>query len=364
MIGTNGNSSSSSYGGASERRAGLRDDTLAMRSYQAREANRSSGWPWAITGIALAFAAGLLASPWFETKVRGHLPAPFRQAGANTADVSALDERLAVLEARLAASGAQDPASIQAVLDRLAALEARSGTVAAPAGADTSGVLAERMAALESRINTLDQTVSATAAQAQTVQTAHSMLDGRFLQFSTQVESRLGELKVESDRARTLVVVAAARRALAGGQPIGGAVDTLAKAYGADNPNVAALRAVANGAPTPESLRQRFNALKPSLLTAGQQATGGNWFDRVTTNLKGMVQVRRADTPATPGDPISALDAIDQRLARGDLNGALAAGRALPPAMRAKAQPLLTDIQALIAARQALTRLETAALAG
>ena len=86
----------------------------------------------------------------------------------------------------------------------------------------------------------------------------------------------------------------------------------------------------------------------------------------MTTSLKSLVQVRRADEPAAavPGDVASQLATMDQRLARGDIMGALAASQSLPENTRTRLRPLLADMEALANAREALSRLEAAALAG
>lgn len=335
---------------------------------------RSSGWPWAITGIAIAFAAGLLANPWFEAEVRSRLPEPLRRFGAADAAGGASGEQLARLEARLAqleARPAGEGGDLQPLYDRIAALEARAGAV--PPGSDAplsaavaDAGLAPRIAALEARLATIDQTVTTAAAQAQTLQNAHAQLDTRVTQFATETKTQLDSLQAQGAQARTLVLAAAIRRALDSGQPIGGAVNVLAQSLGQDDPNVAALQAVANGAPTLRQLRQRLENRKAAALAKASPETSGPWYERIGASLRSLVQVRRADAPASAmtGDAASQLEAMDRRLAQGDLSGALAVGEALQPQVRSQIEPVLVEMRALVAARQALSRVEAAALAG
>ena len=342
---------------------------------------RASGWPWAITGIDLAFAAGLLANPWFEAQVRARLPEPLRRfgtaesagpTGASGEQLARLEARLSQLEARPAGQGAD----LQPLYDRIAQLEARQGVApsgeGAAAGAPMAALavdagLASRVAALESRLASLDQTVTAAAAQSQTLLNAHAQLDSRVNQFTAETKAQLDSLQAQGTQARTLVLVAAIRRALDSGQPISGAVTMLAQSLGPDNPDVTALQAISGGAPTLRQLRQRLDSRKAAALAkAAPAGDSGPWYERIGDTLKSLVQVRRAGetAAAVPGDAASQLETMDRRLAQGDLSGALAVGEALQPAVRAQIEPVLADMRALVAARQALSRVEAAALAG
>src|SRR5690606_29724623 len=176
----------------------------------------------------------LLANPWFEAKVRSNLPEPLRSFGAaGTVTGGASGEQLAQLEARLATlegrpEGAAGGVDLQPLYERLARLEAgrMSGQAsAAPAEGATGFVvpdtgLAQRLAALEGRVNTLDQSVVNAAAQAQTLQNAHAQLDSRLNQFTAETGAQLQALQSQGTQARTLLLLASVRRALASGQPM------------------------------------------------------------------------------------------------------------------------------------------------
>lgn len=370
-------SSASTLGGSSgDAWTSARAEAVRRQSQSDQPRRGASGWPWAVTGIALAFAAGLLANPWFEAKVRSHLPEPLRSfgaaegsavaGGASSQQVTDLAARLAALEAR--PGGAAD---LQLLSERVARLEAGQG-VAAPApvfgeaqapAVDTG--LSERVAALEGRVNTLDQSVVNANAQTQTLQNAHAQLDNRLTQLATETTTQLQALQGQGTQARTLLLVAAVRRALDNGQPIAGPVSQLSQTLGANTAEVAALQVVANGAPTIAQLRQRLARQKQALLVKAP-ASEAPWYERVGESLRSLVQVRRAGEPAAAvsGDVASQLNAMDQRLARGDVSGALAASQSLPQNARTALRPLLADMEALVNAREALSRLETAALAG
>ena len=370
-------SSASTLGGSSgDAWTSARAEAVRRQSQSDQPRRGASGWPWAVTGIALAFAAGLLANPWFEAKVRSHLPEPLRSfgaaegsavaGGASSQQVTDLAARLAALEAR--PGGAAD---LQLLSERVARLEAGQG-VAAPApvfgeaqapAVDTA--LSERVAALEGRVNTLDQSVVNANAQTQTLQNAHAQLDNRLTQLATETTTQLQALQGQGTQARTLLLVAAVRRALDNGQPIASPVSQLSQTLGANTAEVAALQVVANGAPTIAQLRQRLARQKQALLVKAP-ASEAPWYERVGESLRSLVQVRRAGEPAAAvsGDVASQLNAMDQRLARGDVSGALAASQSLPQNARTALRPLLADMEALVNAREALSRLETAALAG
>lgn len=363
--------STSSLGGSSgDAWTSARAEAVRRQSLSDQPRRGASGWPWAVTGIALAFAAGLLANPWFEAKVRSHLPEPLRSFGTAegvadgaSADVTDLAARVAALEARPA--GAVD---LQPLAERVARLEAGQGVAAPVVDQQAPAVdasLVERIAALEGRVNALDQSVVNANAQAQTLQNAHALLDNRLTQFTTETTTQLQALQGQGAQARTLLLVAAARRALDGGQPLGGLLSQLSQTPGVDAADVTALQAVSTGAPTIAQLRQRLARQKQALL-AKAPAAEGPWYERVGESLRSLVQVRRADEPAAAvaGDLAAQLTTIDQRLARGEVSAALAAGQALPQNARTALQPLMNDMQRLVNARAALERLEAAALAG
>lgn len=369
--GAPGSASSSGDAWSSARAEALRRNTAV----DDRPRRGSSGWPWAVTGIALAFAAGLLANPWFEAKVRSHLPEPLRSVGAaDTATTGASGEQIAQLEARLSALESRPGgtnADLQPLYERIARLEAGQSAAPAPEMAgeqvpvvDTGS--AQRLAALEARLNTLDQSVVNAAAQAQTLQNAHAQLDSRLTQFATETNAQLQALQAQGTQSRTLLLVSAVRRALENGQPMTGAVDMLSQSLGRDNADVAALQAVADGAPTVQQMRQRLARHKQVLLAKAPATAQGPWYERVGESLRSLVQVRRADEPAAAvsGDVAGQLATMDQRLARGDVQGALAASQSLPQNVQTRLQPLLNDMRAVVDARAALSRLETAALAG
>ncbi|MEX6723833.1 hypothetical protein [Parapedomonas caeni] len=352
------------------RLSSLAEEARAMRGQAVPPAappRTSSGWPWALTGLAIAFAAGLLGNPWFESKVRSYLPEALRRPAAS-ADTSGLDSRLMALETRV---GALEARPLPSVPPLPAATEPAGVPADTPAPAIAVGpALEQRLAAAEAKLAALEQAQSGAALQTQTLQSGVTALEGKLAQLSTRTEEGMTGVKAEADRARGFILLAGVRRALESGRAFPAAVTSLAALYGETNPDVAALRAVQAGGPTYPQLRARFRALAPTLGQTGTPAGGGSssWWDETKAALTGLVQVRRAGEPAGGSSGgASAGDALvraDRQLAAGDLAGAIASVQSLPAPARTRAAAWLAQAQAHLAAVSALARLETAALAG
>lgn len=356
------------------RLSSLAEEARAMRGTATPPAvapRTGSGWPWALTGLALAFALGLLGNPWFESKVRSYLPEALRRPAAS-ADTSGLDSRLMALETRVSALETRPlPSAPPVPAATVPTVVPADAPAAAPAIA-VAPALEQRLAAAEAKLAALEQAQSGAALQTQTLQSGVTALEGKLSQLATRTEEGMTGVKAEADRARGFILLAGVRRALESGRAFPAAVTGLAALYGETNPDVAALRAVQAGGPTYPQLRARFRALAPTLGQAGADPAGGggssSWWDDAKAALAGLVQVRRAGEPAgVAAGGASAGDALvraDRQLATGDLAGAIATIQALPAPARTRAADWLAQAQAHLAAVSALARLETAALAG
>lgn len=353
------------------------DPSMASESWRpvASEPGTSqpSRWPWVVTGFTIAFAAGLIANPWFETQVRARLPEALRGQSSSVSDqatlstVSALEQRVARLEAKTAA--APNSSDLNA---RLAVLETKLGAPVTPntgGSATTPSVTPvslsnplyeQRLAAAEAKLAALEQSSAGAAVQIQTVQAMVTAMEGRLAQANAQNEGLLASVKADAERARKLASLAAARRAFEAGRPLGPVSAALSDLFGARNADVMALRRIENGGLTLTILRRQYRALERQVA----QTNTGSWFDQAVTSVKGLVQVRRAGQAIQPASPDDALIAADQRLAASDVAGAMAIIRKLPQPMQVKAQPWLANAQAYQGARDALARLEAIALAG
>ena len=72
----------------------LRARLMTQGPAGSQQSSRRGGFAWAIAAALFAFAAGLIANPWFEQTVRGRLPFV---AAASSGEADALEKRLAAL---------------------------------------------------------------------------------------------------------------------------------------------------------------------------------------------------------------------------------------------------------------------------
>jgi hypothetical protein len=70
---------------------------LSGRPPAAAPQRRANVLPWVVAGGLFVFTAGMIANPWFETRVRSGLPsaAPAAAPATNSVDVAALQGRIA-----------------------------------------------------------------------------------------------------------------------------------------------------------------------------------------------------------------------------------------------------------------------------
>lgn len=179
----------------------------------------------------------------------------------------------------------------------------------------------------------------------------------------TAMEARLDDVDQRSraavgdaGRAEGLLVAVAARRALDAGMPLGYLEGLLRERFGATHAAaVATILSAARQPVTLDELRAGLDALAPSLARASGQ---GNWWSRLKGELSQLVVVRHAGMPSTvPADRI----AHGQRLLDdGHVDGALAEVARLPA--RNAAADWMAQARRYLAARAALEQVETAAL--
>lgn len=302
-------------------------DRLAARSLAAREGNaqpdarsRRSLLPWAIAGLLFVFLLGLIGSPLFERSVRGSLP-PALQADR----------------------GSETDPRVEGLMERVAKLEAErvrpvAGS-AAPAG-DVAG-LGTRLQAVESR--------------AMAAETNDANLVARLDALAAEV-ARTSSAVVETDaRTRDLFLLSVARRMLEAGRPLTPIEPAIAERFATrDAAAVEALGAWSRAPQTRSTLKSRLVAIGDLPST---EMTGG-WWERLKARLSNLVTVRgeRVET----ADSAALLTEARTAMAAGDLElavSALSEGE-WPPAVR----QWLADARILLAAEEALGRLETAAL--
>jgi hypothetical protein len=303
-------------------------DRLAARSLVARdgsaqaEARTGSAraiWPWAVAGLLFAFLLGLMGSPLFEREVRSYLPAALQTDQAVPVDprVDGLAERLARLEAE------------------------RGGPQAAVAVPQDVAGLGVRLQAVESR---------AIAAE-----TNDANLMARVESLAAELARTRNAVAQTDSRTRDLFLLSVARRMVEAGRPLTPIADEIDSRFRADDG--AAVEALSAWSSAPQTRRTLQSRLETVAQTPAVEEAA-SWWDRFKMRLSGLVTVR-GETPKTPDSEALMAQARDA-MAAGDLElavSALGAGDR-PPAVA----QWVEDARILLAAEQALDRLETDAL--
>ncbi|TPE63700.1 hypothetical protein FJQ54_02260 [Sandaracinobacter neustonicus] len=304
------------------REAGLRasrDAELAPRGGETPRRARPI-WPWITAAILLAFALGLIGSPWFERQARAHLPEELRS------DVTPLP----------------DP-RVSSLLDRVTQLELLARNPALPvvpqAPQDSAAIetVGNRLTALESQL----------AGQA-----------GRIDAFAAEQSRTLSQMEQEDGRLRDLYLMAVTRRMVEAGRPLTPLEPALVARYQAsDQASLGALLAWSRTPQTRQTLAARLQALQ--LAADKPTAAPAGWWDRLKATLGGLVTVRE-ERGAEPMDASARLAAAKEAMAEGDLQLAVTTLQALPqtPALR----EWVADARQLLAAEAALGDLESKAL--
>src|SRR5215469_7380783 len=310
--------------------------------------------------------------------------------------VSELDARLAGVELELrdlasrAPPPAADPQALDAVAGRVAKLEAAN---AAPPQSASDPALAARIAALETEVKALAETVGAlgrrndealaaarearvradagAAEISELTQKPPAAIDrGEFETLANRVAAaERSEKAAESaaksaDRAVRLALAATALNAAVERGDAFAAELAAAKSLGADPKLVAALEPFARaGVPTAAALARQFSELAPTLQQAAEPPRREGVLGRLQLNAEKLVRIRRVDE--APGSDADAIVARSQaKAARGDLAGAASEVGELPPNARAPAEAWIKSVQARTAAIDASRRLAADALAG
>lgn len=351
-------------------------EPMAMQPAPALRAKSGGlGWlPWLLALLIGMFALGMIASPWFEHTVRGHLPAALRSVGeASQSELSltqrAQNERIASLEARLKTLEASQP-DTTGLAARIARLETGvlPQTLALEASAPAEPTL--DTAKLDTRLTTLETKLAAVPTQATDLPARVAQVESQLADIGRRTgdleasaTQTVASLKSDAAQARRLGLVASARQAVESGQPLGALRARLDEEF-ADKSLLSALEPRADGGPTVAGLRQQLVSLQPQLEDAWRAYnTGGeaSWLDSALARLGNIVRLERRDAPrrVTVG---SAVVAADSALAQGKVGLAAEKLRALPQAVRRPADAWLRDADALARTQMTLAKLEVLSL--
>ena len=178
-----------------------------------------------------------------------------------------------------------------------------------------------------------------------------------------KVEERLGQLDLQSraavgnaDRAESLLVAFAARRALDRGLGLGYLETLLRQRFAGSQPQAVATIFTAARAPvTLEQLQAELQELVPKLTGGGPDQ---GWWQAFRTELAGLISLRREGTPSPL--PSEHLRRAQSSLEAGQVDVALVEVSRLPG--RANAADWIEKARRYVAARRALDAIETAAL--
>jgi hypothetical protein len=288
-----------------------------------------------------AVAALLLAVASLYYTLVDDAPEPL--PGASVETVAALGQRIERLEGQLAGLEARPVApqgprmTPQAPLDlgpleqRLAAAEAKaeSANAAALRAGERAEAAARQAAAAKPDLAPLDRRLAKLDAD---------LAQARETLAAPKTELRATEAPnvaapVSSDAAALAVVTASLLQKLDKGMPIGREIAAL-EAIGAAPADIAALRPLAQGAPTTARLAQEFSALSSALLRAVRPVSPDtDLLDRLARSASSLVRVRPVGEAA--GEDAPALIArMESALQRGDIVDALSLFGRLPTEAR------------------------------
>ncbi len=268
------------------------------------------------------------------------LEAQQAQAAAAPAPDPALANRIAAVESRLKSLGETVSALQQrsdstaaanaAALNDLAQKLARVDPPAAPSG-EASPANAAAMAALTSRLDALEGDAKTTESKLAAAAADHDALTS------------------DDHAVRTAVIAAALSAAVERGRPFVAELKA-AQAQAADAQALAPLEAfAATGVPNVNGLVRELTSLEPALLQAARVPAEGGFLDKLQANAERLVRIRPIEE--IPGDdPATVIARVEIKAMRGDVPGALAELGNLPPPVRAPAQGWVAKAQARAAA--------------
>jgi hypothetical protein len=335
---------------------------------EAREGAAASGHgsllPWLTVGALILFIAGLLLSPWFEENVRTRLPGPLQRADVDSvaADVqrqsrelAALTGRVEALEARpVVAPRAPVPSGERPALNDPAAIAAATGR----------GAAAEDIARLEARVDALDRRQAQFGQRVDNLSAEVAGLNVKLDNVGSDAAASIEKAARSAESARGVLLVSATRRALEQGESLVMLVPALRARFGKEHQDaVEALVKNGREVPTLLALRESFAGISPAMRSAARDRLQLSWWEKFKASLSDIVEVRRSGEPSARDAEAARLNEISARLARGDVDGALATYRRLPPEAQRVARDWRLDAESYAAAFGALRELEAAVLA-
>ncbi|MEO7786973.1 MAG: hypothetical protein ABIR77_04010 [Sphingomicrobium sp.] len=170
------------------------------------------------------------------------------------------------------------------------------------------------------------------------------------------VENATQRAQGSAGRADALLVAFAARRAVDRGLALGYLEPLLVERFSAQHEQ--AVATIVTGARAPvrlDALIDQYDQLGPQMRSAGPDES---WWTGVRREFGTLVSVRRADQPSVR--PQARFDRAEERLRRGEVDGALAETMRLPGV--ARAGDWVGEARRYVAVHRALDEIESAAL--
>jgi hypothetical protein len=353
---------------------------------------------WPLVGAGFAGAILTLGIVWVVALGMGQGNDSSRADGR----IAQLERQVADLAARAGANAASSASAVD-LANRLQRLEAQVGQVSAARSPAAEPASANRIAAIESQLQSLSETVGtlgqrgegnaaalrelnqkltragtpeanqtsseASAANAELIAALTNRLDALEGSAKTTEATLAAELATRQkentdDRSvRTAVAAAALTSAVERGRPFAAELKA-AQAQATDTQMLMPLEAFADtGVPNANALTRELSSLEPALLqAAGTTSSEGGFLERLQAHAERLVRIRPIEEIA--GDePAAVIARVEIKAARGDLPGALQELDKLPAAVRAPAQAWITKVQTRAAALAASRAFAADALA-
>lgn len=335
---------------------------------------------WLVVIIALAGGGAFvtkdiwlpMAQPYLA-KIPGLGGGQSAAAPGEPSPMDALNDRIAALEQKLAASSTNDSAmaalkaekdrvqaEVTKALGRISDLEGRLKEVRELAQAVTSSGGGDvDLSPVMSRIDELENTGRQTTEQLAVL--------------SSQVENGLQAASTGSSDGRAsglVLAIAQLRDTALSGLPYATQLEAF-RALAGDNPDlVAAASRLAGtadaGLPTDEELSDQFSDVAGDIIALAR-SQDGDWLEQATARMSSLVSIRRTDGQS--GDPVEdAVAEIESRLASRDVPGAVQVASELSDIIAGEARTVLEgwllEAKTRAGAERALNAIHASALAG
>ena len=278
-----------------------------------------------------------------------------RQFTAAIEETRTLDLRVEELEQQVSTIGSQalTDADMQQLAVQVERLAAQQDDLAFRSEVDALGdSLGRQLRAVEDRLAAL---VLLPGTEAEAI-----AITGRFAEISRTVAADRAWLQAGLRALATARILRWIGTEVEQGRPYAEPLALLRELVGGDPQTAAALAVLTSYAPTgfatQAELARKFSAAEPAARTAlgDPSATG---LDRLLNRVTGLVEVRRTELPMG-GSPDSVLSRVSFLVEAGDLRRAWQESGALPEAIQAELAEWQREVEAVLAADDALQALE------